>query len=1218
MKGIAICFIIVLILNLALPSLNSASAMFEKKNTETMKFVAYPSAESRSENMTIGLLGQSNHPTGLKEPTAEGIEWLNDQFPKVTDINLNELALERINQDRRNLSLPSITGKNVTLAQKGGEGTFDFASPEVGAGYLKSLLPRCVDNSQSPAFPPIGDQGSLGSCAAFATTYYQYTYEQNLALGRDASGGNTAFIFSPKWTYNLVNSGVDRGSSPYDIYDVLIKGGAATLSDFPYDNNYREWCLDKKAWRNAINYKLSDDGYGQLSEVNKTNFALEMKAQLLNGRILTTCTYVFSWYIDLVDDDASSETDDSFVGQYIAVFQSSDRRGSHAITIVGYNDNVWCDINANGIVEAEEKGAFKIANSWGKWWGNGGFCWVTYDAMWAISQVPSTLSWPPTDRNADYNGIFGVGCFITAQSYQPKMFLEYTIRGRDRSQVKAWTQMGEIDSVVAFGLSKKVTLLSGLGGHYSFDGTQIECEMTIVTDCGAPLSVSNRRWSLYVDDMVQGNVTTIQSCSLYQVTDGGDLLVGWSSVTPRIIDSSSTSLGIDYQYDSFNISPIACMEYRNFQGNEYVFNGSGSFDPDGQVVSYQWNFGDGSSGDGPLVSHSYLPVGNYRVWLTVTDLEASQGTNTTYIVCNTDRNPTTVLSVTEGPVGTEVTVTGTIRTFDGHIGSTWESHNDWPDMVLAVSRSVGFSYSYTIVIPDDYPGSYKVTVMDLDAPEKLYSHALFTVRTSFSLSFNPLQTRTDKVEVTATVTGWYGGTDAYFTHLRFRILSPDGSPIPSLTVVRWGLNNTRVGKSGLISRIYYDPLDDEFSVPGEYTVLLDYTLGEANYPPEQCSVASGKFTVLSSYVISGRILYNGQPLSDFTQESTSFWVQNEFGSVLDNVNSRYDNSTSEFGIRNLPSGEYLIHAIVDDAPPFNKELGYPLDYYGWIRVSLSENSTLASDLAVWEIIHLIEPFDNQQCWISSSDPQPVLSSTLQRISWDAVPEAHHYLFRIGRYEGLSFLGFQTQINITTTTTEVNLPSSLEGQLYSLSIEAYGDGHIKVGELLFHYPDGSCGYAQFLTPRITFNISVTPGWNLVGVPGNLDDARIPTYFGGHLKKVTAIYGYRNGQWSYWIPGFPSTLNNFESGLGYWLLSDGEFNVTASAYGTSSLALQTGWNLVAVTSDREQSVEFFLDGVSSASVYGFDESAKKWEYNIEGVGGSLTVLTPGEGYWVLVGD
>lgn len=49
------------------------------------------------------------------------------------------------------------------------------------------------------------------------------------------------------------------------------------------------------------------------------------------------------------------------------------------------------------------------------------------------------------------------------------------------------------------------------------------------------------------------------------------------------------------------------------------FDGSGSNDPDGQVVSYAWTFGDGSTGTGATVSKTYAGTGEYSVKLTVTD-----------------------------------------------------------------------------------------------------------------------------------------------------------------------------------------------------------------------------------------------------------------------------------------------------------------------------------------------------------------------------------------------------------------------------------------------------------------------------------------------------------------------------------------------------------------------------------------------------------------------
>jgi len=48
-------------------------------------------------------------------------------------------------------------------------------------------------------------------------------------------------------------------------------------------------------------------------------------------------------------------------------------------------------------------------------------------------------------------------------------------------------------------------------------------------------------------------------------------------------------------------------------------DGSSSFDPDGRVVGWRWDFGDGSSGQGKIVSHTYTQSGAYTITLTVTD-----------------------------------------------------------------------------------------------------------------------------------------------------------------------------------------------------------------------------------------------------------------------------------------------------------------------------------------------------------------------------------------------------------------------------------------------------------------------------------------------------------------------------------------------------------------------------------------------------------------------
>lgn len=54
-------------------------------------------------------------------------------------------------------------------------------------------------------------------------------------------------------------------------------------------------------------------------------------------------------------------------------------------------------------------------------------------------------------------------------------------------------------------------------------------------------------------------------------------------------------------------------------GADIVFDGSNSFDTDGDIVSYEWDFGDGNNATGEVVNYSYDTPGKYSVTLKVTD-----------------------------------------------------------------------------------------------------------------------------------------------------------------------------------------------------------------------------------------------------------------------------------------------------------------------------------------------------------------------------------------------------------------------------------------------------------------------------------------------------------------------------------------------------------------------------------------------------------------------
>ena len=63
-------------------------------------------------------------------------------------------------------------------------------------------------------------------------------------------------------------------------------------------------------------------------------------------------------------------------------------------------------------------------------------------------------------------------------------------------------------------------------------------------------------------------------------------------------------------------------------GESVIFDGSDSFDPDGDTLSFTWDFGDGTKASGNKVTHSYSKAGKYTVVLTVDDGRGGIDTDT--------------------------------------------------------------------------------------------------------------------------------------------------------------------------------------------------------------------------------------------------------------------------------------------------------------------------------------------------------------------------------------------------------------------------------------------------------------------------------------------------------------------------------------------------------------------------------------------------------------
>jgi glucose/arabinose dehydrogenase len=141
------------------------------------------------------------------------------------------------------------------------------------------------------------------------------------------------------------------------------------------------------------------------------------------------------------------------------------------------------------------------------------------------------------------------------------------------------------------------------------------------------------------------------------------------------------------QVTSSNQSPTASFTATPMSGSAPLsvsFNGGASSDPDGDPLTYSWNFGDGTpTGSGVSVNHTYQNSGSYVATLTVNDGEATASASRT-------------ISVGTPPVGNIQTPAAGAMYNAGDTISYSGSATDAQDGTLAASR-----FSWTIVFHHD-------------------------------------------------------------------------------------------------------------------------------------------------------------------------------------------------------------------------------------------------------------------------------------------------------------------------------------------------------------------------------------------------------------------------------------------------------------------------------------------------------------------------------------
>ncbi|MFO8174486.1 MAG: PKD domain-containing protein [Longimicrobiales bacterium] len=155
---------------------------------------------------------------------------------------------------------------------------------------------------------------------------------------------------------------------------------------------------------------------------------------------------------------------------------------------------------------------------------------------------------------------------------------------------------------------------------FTYSCTDLACDFDGTGSSDSDGSITGYSWAFGDGATATGSTAshTYGAGGTYTVTltvtdDGGETD---SSIQDVAVSSGTTNAPPTASF-TYSCTDLACD-----------FDGTGSGDDDGDIVGYQWNFGDGATATGPTTSHTYTAGGTYTVKLTVTDDDGATGTAT--------------------------------------------------------------------------------------------------------------------------------------------------------------------------------------------------------------------------------------------------------------------------------------------------------------------------------------------------------------------------------------------------------------------------------------------------------------------------------------------------------------------------------------------------------------------------------------------------------------
>ena len=293
--------------------------------------------------------------------------------------------------------------------------------------------------------------------------------------------------------------------------------------------------------------------------------------------------------------------------------------------------------------------------------------------------------------------------------------------------------------------------------------------------------------------------------------------------------------------------------YSGEVGKTIYFYSTGTYDPDGDPLSYKWSFGDGSTATGTSPGHKYSSPGTYTVKLTVTDpdgLSASDTTTCTVVEPEQEPPPpppnqspvADVGGPYSGKVGQKIYFSGAgSYDPDGRIvGYKWS----FGDGAAATGGSVTHVYSE--------PGTYTVTLKVTD-DDGAVDTASTTCKVTIVQPSGYFTVNGQKVTKTGTITIGSNVLDITF-------VCTDGASYVTSVLVK-AYQEDQVKESVTLSKVESNKWSGSLQLSdGTYTVegLVDYGTGSsirlmsisASISESQGTLSFGLFTWAGAALIA--------------------------------------------------------------------------------------------------------------------------------------------------------------------------------------------------------------------------------------------------------------------------------------------------------------------------------------------------------------------------------